>query len=286
MSEDKQEPTKQGSEPEKKPQSQPPPPAAATPKPPVGLPRPPAAAPRPAPTLPPSRPPVQSDAKKGRRTFLKAMVTIGALLSVVPFVPWGEYLSSSVTSSSSTTKKWKIILDNDSKSNGGQAGSPVNVNDLTSFPSDESWLFTYPSSGNSTQDAQNPDTFVKFGLIRLPEALGGSAADASAFIAFSKVCVHLWCSPSYNPAQGHEQYECPCHGSIYRVPDGLSIGGPASLQPFPTNAIPMLTLSADSDGYLYVEPPVWDVEHNGIVGYGRDYKSYDSYILPAAQEQA
>jgi len=60
------------------------------------------------------------------------------------------------------------------------------------------------------------------------------------------------------------------------------VQGPASEQPPPTNAIPMLTLSADSGGQLYVEPPVWDVDHNGVIGYGRNYQSYLSYIKPAA----
>jgi hypothetical protein len=45
----------------------------------------------------------------------------------------------------------------------------------------------------------------------------------------------------------------------------------------------MLTLTADADGTLNIEPPVWDVEHNGVIGYGRDYKSYYSYIKPAAE---
>lgn len=228
---------------------------------------------------------------------MKALVTIGAFLSIIPFVPWGEFLSSSVTTAGKYTRQ-KVVLDANTKANGSVAGRVVNVNDLASFPPNSHWLITYPSSGDLTVDAQNPDTFVKFELIRLPAELGGGNKDATAFVAFSKVCVHLWCSPSYNPEQcknpnengyqsgpgctNHEQYECPCHGSIYRVPDGLSIAGPASLQPPPTNAIPMLTLSADKDGTLYIEPPIWDVDHNGVIGYGRNYLSYKDYIVPAA----
>jgi hypothetical protein len=44
----------------------------------------------------------------------------------------------------------------------------------------------------------------------------------------------------------------------------------------------MLTLTNDSSGDLYIEVPVFDVDHNGIVGYGRNYMSYDTYIKPAA----
>ena len=167
------------------------------------------------------------------------------------------------------------------------AGETVNVYDLTSFPPNGSWLLTYPSSGDVTIDSQNPDTFQKFQLVRLPDSLGGSAKSAAAFVAFSKVCVHLWCSPNYDPQKSndptYETYQCPCHGSIYKAPDGLAIAGPASLQPAPTNAIPMLTLTSDSNGDLYIEPPQWDVDHNGVLGYGRNYQSYENFILPKAK---
>jgi rieske iron-sulfur protein len=223
---------------------------------------------------------------------VKALVAIGAVLSVVPFVPWGSFLSSSV-SSQGAYQRQKVVVDNNSKY-GSAAGKTVNVNDLNTFPANTHFVFTYPTSGNVQQDTDNPDTFVKFELIRLPSELGGASKAATDFVAFSKVCVHLWCSPNYNSEQctdssengyqsgasciKHEQFECPCHGSIYRVPDGLSIAGPASQQPPPTNAIPMLTLTTDSDGTLNVEPPLWDVNHNGVIGYGRVYTSYDTYI--------
>lgn len=250
-----------------------------------------AQAPRPAPVAaapvrPPSAPtpPQRPSAPKSesRRTFAKAVLAVGAVLSLVPFVPWGTFLSSSVSSAGSY-KRQKAVIDNNPKY-GAAAGKPVNVNDLDTFPPDSHWVVTYPSSGSLTLDSQNADTFVKYELIRLPAGspLGGDAKSAAAFVAFSKVCVHLWCSPNYNPASDHEQYECPCHGSIYEIPDGLAKKGPASAQPAPTNAIPMLTLTADADGTLNIEPPLWDVDHNGVLGYGRNYQSYDSYIKPAA----
>jgi len=211
---------------------------------------------------------------------VKAILTIGALLSVVPFVPWGDFLSSSV-SSAGAYRRQKVVIDNVSKY-GAAAGKTVNVNDLSTFPADSHWVVTYPSSGDLAQDAANPDTFLKFELIRLPASpFGGEAKSAAAFVAFSKVCVHLWCSPNYNPSPTHEKFECPCHGSIYEVPDGLAVDGPASQQPPPTNAIPMLTLTTDPDGTLYIEPPVWDIDHNGVIGYGRNHQSYGTYIRPA-----
>jgi len=225
----------------------------------------------------PPPPPTPQQVTAGRRRFVRFLVGVGALLSLAPYVPWGTFLSNSVSAGKGFVRQ-QATVDNLSEY-GAAAGRKVNVNDLSTFPpsfpnpSDDisrgHWVITYPSSGDPTVDTQNPDTFVKYELIRLPTELGGANKDASAFIAFSKVCVHLWCSPNFNPKAGHEQYECPCHGSIYKVPSGLAIDGPASLQAPPTNAIPMLTLSSDSNGFLWIEKPVWDVNHNGVLGYGR-----------------
>jgi len=196
--------------------------------------------------------------------FLSVM---GTLLILTPFVPFGEFLTASIKNPGKYQRQTVVIDDKpDYKT---AAGKVVNVNDLSTFPPNSHWVITYPSSGDATLDVQNSDIFVKYELIRIPAVLGGDKKDASAFVAFSKVCVHLWCSPNYNPGNGHQQYECPCHGSTYRIPDGLSTAGPAAIQPPPTNAIPLLTLSTDSDGFLYVEPPVWDVTKNGVLGYGR-----------------
>jgi len=245
---------------------------------------------------------------------MKLLLIAGAVLSIAPFVPWGSFLSSSIESGSAVrTLMQKVVID-DLPKYGTAAGVQVNVKDLATFPPNDHWVFTYPSSGDVSLDAENPDTFVKYELIRLPEELGGTSMQATDFVAFSKVCVHLWCSPNYNPEQTvnsqengyaspsttppgttHEQYECPCHGSIYRIPDGLAVGGPASLQPSPTNAIPMLTLQADGNGNLYAYYPNYDpvskkpvnaIEADGELGYGRDFNSYQDFIKPKAEVPA
>jgi rieske iron-sulfur protein len=289
------------------------PPAAvpAQPKPSAAAVRPPAPPARPPPPpAPASRPPAPKDT--GRRKFVKALMVVGAVLSIIPFIPWESFLTSSVEVSSGTKRYLlqQVVID-DLPVFGPARGKAVNVNDLTTFKPNDHWQFTYPTSGSLSLDTQNPDTFLKYELIRLPVELGGDGRQATDFVAFSKVCVHLWCSPSYNPTQvvnpeengykapapqvsTHEEFECPCHGSIYRIPDGKAVAGPAALQQFPTNAIPMLTLQADSKGNLYVYYPNLDpskpypsngvdsVEADGVVGYGRDYASYESFIKPAA----
>jgi rieske iron-sulfur protein len=243
----------------------------------------------PAPPPPPPRP--AAAPPKNRRKFITLVAVVGGLLALAPWVPFGSYLQATVGKPATGKGNQTIVLDNNKSENGSAAGKTVNVNDLTSFPPNSHYVMTYPSSGDPNLDGQNPDTFVKFELIRLPSELGGANKDASAFVAFSKVCVHLWCSPNYNAAQcsspsengyvsgagcaTHQLYECPCHGSAYSVgqdgtPVGLATLGPAAVQPAPTNAIPMLTLAADKAGNLQVVPPVWDIDHNGVIGYGRN----------------
>jgi len=48
--------------------------------------------------------------------------------------------------------------------------------------------------------------------------------------------------------------------------------GPASLQAAPSNTLPQLNFEASSDGLMFITPPKWGVNDNGIVGYGRFVK--------------
>jgi len=220
-----------------------------------------------------------SSKKTTRRRFIKAILIVAPLA----LATLGGYVLSRYIAGPSLARQ--LLMVDDSSFYGTAAGRKVNVGDLATFPPNSHWVITYPSSGDSKADAQVTDTFRKFELIRLPVELGGDKPAASSFVAFSKVCVHFECSPNYNPIQNvnptengyesgpgyttHQNFECPCHGTTYRIPDGLAVDGPASRQPPPTNAVPMLTRSADDQGYLRVEPPNWDVYHNGKLGYGR-----------------
>ncbi|HEX5981864.1 MAG TPA: Rieske (2Fe-2S) protein, partial [Nitrososphaeraceae archaeon] len=103
----------------------------------------------------------------------------------------------------------------------------------------------------------------------LPVELGGDKNDASAFRAFSMVCLHLWCLWKYWPGEGRKRGECPCHGSLYDPATGEAFAGPAALQSPPSNVLPKLDLEVDKDGYVWILPPNWNVNENGIVGYGR-----------------
>jgi len=189
-----------------------------------------------------------------RRDFLRLMGAAGTGLAFAPFIPFGNYMPNP---SSSTLEKVKVILPD---------GTQANVN---TFPLNFSEVITYPSTGDPALDAE---AFRKWQFIRLPEELGGSKNDISAFRAFSMICLHLWCLWKYWPDEGRRRGECPCHGSMYRATTGLAFVGPASVQAPPSNVLPKLNFEKDSDGFLWILPPIWGVNDNGVIGYGRFLK--------------
>jgi ubiquinol-cytochrome c reductase iron-sulfur subunit len=133
----------------------------------------------------------------------------------------------------------------------------VKINDMAP---NSSLIFVYPYTGNET-------SFHIWILIRLPIHDGGNNDDISSFRAYSAVDIQLWCLIKYWPQ--HEWFEDPCHGSLYEPVYGIPFAGPAVNYAFKNNALPQLDLGVDKDGYIYVKPPIFEIDKNGQVGYGR-----------------
>ena len=195
-------------------------------------------------------PPV-SGGQVSRRDFLKLMAAAGTVMTFTPFVDWGKYLPNPA---GATSVKTKAILPD---------GSQANVK---TFPINSSEVVIYPLSNDPVL---NKEAFRTWQFIRLPKELGGDKNDVSAFRVYSMVCLHLWCLWKYWPDKGRKRGECPCHGSMYDPLTGKAFAGPASLQGPPSNVLAKLDLEADSNGDIFILPPVWDPNRNGIVGYGR-----------------
>lgn len=103
------------------------------------------------------------------------------------------------------------------------AGILPEVNgDPYNFPDGRFWLV-------------NLDTTVEEGCERMWEAPGDNGA-ITGVAAIYKVCTHLGCIYAWNP--GTSRFECPCHGSKYRL-DGRRIEDPAprSLDRFKLSAL-------------------------------------------------
>ena len=186
-----------------------------------------------------------------RRDFLKLLGAAGTSVAFAPFVPWGKFMPNP---SSSTLEKVPVILPDGTQAN------------LNTYPINHAEVITYPET---TDEVLNEEAFRKWQFIRLPEKFGGGRNDVSSFRGYSMVCLHLWCLWKYWPDEGRMRGECPCHGSMYDVRTGTSYLGPASLQAPPSNSLPKLDFEADSDGFMYISPPTWGVNTNGVVGYGR-----------------
>ena len=186
-----------------------------------------------------------------RRDFLKLIGAAGTGLAFAPFVPFGSYMPNP---NQASLEKVPVILPD---------GTQANVN---SFPVNHAEVITYPATGDAALDAE---AFRKWQFIRLPEELGGAKNDAGAFRAFSMICLHLWCLWKYWPDDGRKRGECPCHGTMYDPDTGTAFVGPASVQAAPSNTLPKLSLEVDSAGFVFILPPKFNANDNGVVGYGR-----------------
>ena len=186
-----------------------------------------------------------------RRDFLKLLGAAGTSVAFAPFVSWGKFMPNP---SSVTLSKVPVILPDGTQAN------------LNTFPVNHAEVITYPETPD---EVLNEEAFRKWQFIRLPEKMGGGRKDVSSFRAYSMVCLHLWCLWKYWPDEGRMRGECPCHGSMYDVRTGTSFSGPASVQAAPSNTLPKLDFEADSDGFMFISPPTWGVNANGVVGYGR-----------------
>ncbi|KKL51795.1 hypothetical protein LCGC14_2291920 [marine sediment metagenome] len=186
----------------------------------------------------------------GRRDFLKLMAVAGTGLAFAPFVPFGNFMPNP---NQATLEKVPLILPST------KAQAIMNEVPINSFE-----VITYPSTGDPALDAE---AFRKWQFIRLPKELGGDKNDVSALRVFSNICLHLWCLWEYKP-EG-QIGACPCHGTMYDPTNGKAIKGPASVQAAPSNVLPKLDLEIDTDGLLWILPPKFDVNENGVIGYGR-----------------
>ena len=127
--------------------------------------------------------------------------------------------------------------------------------------------FMYPPNLSSFGDENH---FQKFILIRLPLIFNEGKNDIASFRAYSAVDLASHCLLKYWPNEGR-QIEDPCISPAYRAIDGISEYWPNTnlLRVPSTGALPRLDLSTDESGFIYVEPPVFTEDRNGVVGVGR-----------------
>ncbi len=67
---------------------------------------------------------------------------------------------------------------------------------------------------------------------------------AGHFVAFSRICTHEACTVNF--VQSAEQFQCPCHGSVYDAATGQVLSGPA---PLPLPSVPVVEVG----GTIYLQ---------------------------------
>ena len=208
---------------------------------------PPSSTPPPASTQPASTPASAVRIKNpliSRRRFLQGAVAASVVLAAASVGASGQILGPLIPSSSTSEEiiDW-TTLDNRYKDVKGKAGEfqPINYSEFFYYPYDSSVSPYYKNV-----IARLPDPLVN------PNPSYSSDPILKHVVAFNVTCVHLRClvNPGYagNPGSGEFRLQCPCHGSQYRLTDGVPVAGPA--YDLGLNPLPEVQLSVDANGKI------------------------------------
>ena len=131
------------------------------------------------------------------------------------------------------------------------------------------------------------DEFDRFLLIRLSYYEGGGTDDASSFRAYSAIDPSSHCLVKYWPEEERRKIEDPCSGNMYDPVYGqlVKLGGSPVLVS-ENLGLPYLDLSSDEEGFLYVEPPIWTEDKNGVIGIGRKIQDVDMKSINETNERS
>jgi Rieske Fe-S protein len=193
-----------------------------------------------------NQPPSPTPARKGplisRRRFLQGVVAASTVLAAASVGASGQILGPLIPSSATSQEIVDFkILDSQYKAVKGTTSEfqPINYSEFFYYPYDSS-----------------VSPYYKNVIARLPDGLKNprypSDPILSQVAAFNVTCVHLRClvNPGYagNPGSGEFRLQCPCHGSQYRLIDGVPVAGPA--YDLGLNPLPEVQLSVDANGKI------------------------------------
>ena len=167
-----------------------------------------------------------------RRTFLKMLMGVSAVLSTLTFAPLANFFIPPPAKENKDRKK----IGN---TNELQEGSTM--------------IFFYPGEDSSDRSFL---THLSAEYLEEAQEEGTDQFIVDGFVAFNTVCPHLQC-PIEIPED--DVFICPCHGGFFSIIDGTVLGGPS---PRPLPAIRLEIDKASGDIYA--------AELIGKIGYGRD----------------
>lgn len=212
-------------------------------------------------------PPPAKGALISRRRFLQGAVAASAILAAASVGASGQILRPLIPPA--LPAQTPIGTDTTSLESGynkAVSGGTLYSELLSGKIPDWTHFFYWPY--NSTVSP-----YYKNVVCRLPDSVqltsrsnAFTAQDGIKFVAYNVTCVHLRClvNPGYAGTAGSGEFrlQCPCHGSQYRISDGVPVAGPAyDLGLLP---LPQITLGVDSTGKNLVAIAI-----NGEPGVGR-----------------
>src|SRR5467141_3635911 len=187
-----------------------------------------------------TQPPPAKGPLVSRRRFLQGAVAASVVLAAASVGASGQILGPLIPTSATSQEiiDW-TILDNQYKAVKGKPGEyqPINYSEFFYFPYDSS-----------------VSPYYKNVIARLPDPLKNPLYPSDPILspvsAFNVTCVHLRClvNPGYDTASGEFRLQCPCHGSQYRLIDGVPVAGPAF--DLGLNPLPEVQLSVDGNGKI------------------------------------
>ena len=196
----------------------------------------------------PAKPPLLS-----RRRFLQGAVAASVVLAAASVGASGQILGPLVPIAHTSQEiiDWQTLENQYQNVKNGQGlYQPANYSDTFYYPYDSS-----------------VSPYYKNIIARLPDAAGTnplykSDPVLSRFAAFNVTCVHLRCLVNPGYEDGEFRLICPCHGSEYRLIDGVPVKGPA--HDLGLNPLPTVQLQVDSSGKISAVGQL-----NGVPGIGR-----------------
>ncbi|HEV2686333.1 MAG TPA: Rieske 2Fe-2S domain-containing protein [Actinomycetota bacterium] len=120
-------------------------------------------------------------------------------------------------------------------------GQPVRAASLL----DNSVLTVFPEGNTEAGDSQTLLIKTPQGLFRPKQ--GRETWSPDGIVGFSKICTHAGCPVGLYQAATSQLF-CPCHQSVFSVPDACKpTSGPA------TRALPQLPLAIDPEGFVIAQ---------------------------------
>jgi Rieske Fe-S protein len=167
-----------------------------------------------------------------RRFFLKFLISISGILTLIPFTPMLSFFFSPKKEEKSHEKK---------------------IANLEDVPVGATMVFFYP--GEESED-RSFLTHLTPELLEKAQAEGRDEFVVDSFVALNSICTHLQC-PAELPVG--DEIICVCHGGYFDAIDGTVLAGP------PPRPFPMVMLRIEpKTGDIYATELV------GKIGYGRD----------------